>query len=209
MPWCRLISSMLLFVLIHDRNHQVMDKKAASVLQKKPTLIMKERKMTIFRVVLVLFLLLAYPAANASAEHRLGGGVNYWVMLDDIDDGFDDKGLSYLVSYQYWAGLLGVELDVELLPDRLDETAVAPQAYLLVGKGIYGGAGIGIINSGGDFADKPFFALKAGVNLELLPSTFVDISANYRFSDKEDLNDDNKNIDTDTVFLGAAFRFAL
>ena len=60
-----------------------------------------------------------------------------------------------------------------------------------------------------DNADKPFFALKAGVNLELLPSTFVDISANYRFSDKEDLDDDNKDIDTDTVFLGAAFRFAL
>ncbi|MDO5675767.1 MAG: outer membrane beta-barrel protein [bacterium] len=165
--------------------------------------------MMIFRVVLVLLLALAYPAANASAEHRLGGGVNYWVMLDDLDDDFDDKGLSYLVSYQYWAGLIGVELDVELLPDRLDETAIAPQAYLLIGKGIYAGAGIGIINSDGDFADKPFFALKAGVNLELLPSTYVDISANYRFSDKEDLDDKNKNIDTDTVFLGAAFRFAL
>ena len=75
--------------------------------------------------------------------------------------------------------------------------------------GIYAGAGIGIINSDGDFADKPFFALKAGVNLELLPSTYVDISANYRFSDKEDLDDKNKNIDTDTVFLGAAFRFGL
>ena len=166
----------------------------------------------ILRVVLVLLLVLAYPAANASAEHRLGGGVNYWVMLDDLDDlddDFDDNGLSYLVSYQYWAGLIGMELDVELLPDRLDETAIAPQAYLLVGKGIYAGAGIGIINSDGDFADKPFFALKAGVNLELLPSTYVDISANYRFSDKEDLDDKNKNIDTDTVFLGAAFRFGL
>ena len=130
-------------------------------------------------------------------------------MLDDLDEDFDDNGLSYLVSYQYWAGLIGVELDVELLPDRLDETAIAPQAYLLVGKGIYGGAGIGIINSDGDFADKPFFALKAGVNLEVLPSTFVDISANYRFSDEEDLDDNNKDIDTDTVFLGAAFRFAL
>ena len=162
-----------------------------------------------FRTVLVLLLVLAFPVANASAEHRLGGGVNYWVMLEDLDNDFDDKGLSYMVSYQYWAGLIGVELDVELLPNRLDETAIAPQAYLLIGKGIYGGAGIGIINSGGDFADKPFFALKAGVNLELLPSTYVDISANYRFSDKEDLDDKNKNIDTDTVFLGAAFRFAL
>ncbi len=166
--------------------------------------------MTIFRFVMVLLLALALPAANAAAEHRLGGGVNYWVMLDDLDDtDFDDKGLSYLVSYQYWAGLLGVELDVELLPDRFDETAIAPQAYILFGKAIYGGAGIGIVHSDGSFADEPFFALKAGVNLELLPSTYVDISANYRFNDESDFDDKNKDIDTDTVFLGAAFRFAL
>lgn len=164
--------------------------------------------MAMFRVVLVLLLVLALPAANASAEHRLGGGVNYWVMLDDLDEDFDDNGLSFLVSYQYWAGLFAVELDVELMPDRFDETAVAPQAYLLFGKGIYAGAGIGIINSDGDFADKPFFALKAGINLELLPSTYVDISANYRFNDEAEF-DKGKNIDTDTVFLGAAFRFSL
>lgn len=166
--------------------------------------------MTFFRFVMVLLLALSLPAANAAAEHRLGGGVNYWVMLEDLDDtDFDDKGLSYLVSYQYWAGLFAVEMDVELLPNRFDETAIAPQAYVLFGKGIYGGAGIGIVHSDGSFSDKPFFALKAGVNLELLPSTYVDISANYRFNDDSDLDDKDKNIDTDTVFLGAALRFAL
>lgn len=79
-------------------------------------------------------LLCTLTAGNALAEHRLGGGVNYWVMLKDLDDkDFDDKGLSYLVSYQYWKGPFGVELAGELLPKRLDETALAPQAYLLFG----------------------------------------------------------------------------
>ena len=168
-----------------------------------------EKSMVILRSSVLLLLVLAFPAVGTSAEHRLGGGVNYWVMLDSLDDEFDKNGLSYQVSYQYWAGLLGVEVDVELLPKRFDETAIAPQAYLLIGKGIYAGAGIGIVHSGGDFADEPFFALKAGVNLELLPSTYLDISANYRFNEKADLEDKSKNIDTDTVFLGAAFRFGL
>ena len=40
-------------------------------------------------------LLCTLTAGNALAEHRLGGGVNYWVMLKDLDDkDFDNKGLS-------------------------------------------------------------------------------------------------------------------
>ena len=90
-------------------------------------------------------LLCTLTAGNALAEHRLGGGVNYWVMLKDLDDkDFDDKGLSYLVSYQYWKGPFGVELAGELLPKRLDETALAPQAYLLFGGTLYAGGSIKI-----------------------------------------------------------------
>jgi hypothetical protein len=65
------------------------------------------------------------------------------------------------------------------------------------------------VRSDGDFADDPFYALRAGLNLELLPSVFVDISANYRFNDSAQFEGDDTDIDTDTVFLGAALRFAL
>ncbi|NLB05738.1 MAG: hypothetical protein GX835_02025 [Desulfobulbaceae bacterium] len=98
---------------------------------------------------------------------------------------------------------------MELLPDRFDEDAVAPAAWFLLGKTLYAGAGIGIVNSDGDFADEPFFALRAGLNLELLPSLYADLSVNYRFNDEADLDDDDRNIDTDTLFLGAAVRFSL
>ena len=162
---------------------------------------------------LLFFVMLTFTvpfASTAFAEHRLGGGVNYWVMLHNLGDkGFDDNGLSYYVSYQYLPTFIGLELNVELLPSYLDETAVAPQAYVIIGDGIYAGAGIGIINSDGDFADEPFFAFKAGFNLDVLPMTNLDISANYRFNSSADLGDKNKNIDTDTVFLGAAVRFSL
>ncbi|HHO48434.1 MAG TPA: hypothetical protein ENN06_08295 [Desulfobacteraceae bacterium] len=161
--------------------------------------------------ILVLGLgLLPFSAELQAGEHRIGGGVNYWTTVDDIDhDDIDEDGFSYLISYQHWWNILGLEVDFELLPDRFGETAFAPQAYVLFGSTLYGGAGIGIVNYDGDFADEPFYALRVGLNLELLPSIFVDISANYRFNDTADLDNKEKDIDTDTIFLGAAVRFAL
>ncbi len=157
----------------------------------------------------ILCLMLSAPQLQA-AEHRIGGGANYWVAIDDIDtDNIDDNGISIFGSYQYWAGLFGLEFDVDLLPDRFGETAFAPEAYVLVGRAIYAGVGIGITYSDGDFADEPFYALKAGINLELLPDIYVDIFANYHFNDSAEFDNLKEKIDTDTVFLGAAVRFSL
>jgi len=164
------------------------------------------------RLLLTLLVLgfVLFSADLRAGEHRIGGGANYWVALDDLDDeDVDEDGFSYLLSYQHWWNFLGLEVDMELLPDRFGETAFAPEAYLLFGSTIYAGAGIGIQNLDGEFADEPFFALRAGLNLELLPSTYVDISANYRFNDSAQLENSRTDIDTDTVFLGAAVRFAL
>ncbi len=156
------------------------------------------------------FLLLLPTTTTWAAEHRVGGGANYWVALDDLDeDDIDDNGFSYLISYQYMMEWMGLELDAELLPDRFGETAVAPAAYFLLGKTLYAAAGIGIVNSDGNFSDEPFFALRAGLNLEILPDMYLDVSANYRFNDETELEDKESDIDTDTVFLGAALRFGL
>ncbi len=162
---------------------------------------------------LSLFLTLVAVANSSSAgNHRIGGGVNYWVTLEDIEidsKEIDNDGVAYLASYQYWPGLFGVELDLEFLPDRFGETAVAPEAYFLIGRSVYCGLGIGIIYSDEDFAEEPFFALRAGFNLELLPGLYADIYGNYRFNDSTQLEGEETNIDTDTVFLGAALRIAL
>ncbi len=146
---------------------------------------------------------------QARAENRLGAGINYWVALDDVDvESVDDNGFTYFLSFQKRGTLLGFELNLEYAPDRFGESAWAPQAYVIAGSGLYAAAGIGIVYSDSDFADDPFFALKAGLDLEILPEIFLDLSANYRFRDKAQFDDSASDIDTDTVFLGAAVRFA-
>lgn len=162
-------------------------------------------------IVLVIGSLFLGSLAEA-AEHRIGGGANYWVTIDEIEDSgndIDDNGLSLIASYQFWTGLFGIEADLEFLPDRFGESAIAPQAYFLVGRAIYGGVGIGTVYSNSEFSDEPFFALRAGLNLELLPGIYADIYGNYRFNDSAELDDETSDIDTDTVFLGAAIRIAL
>jgi hypothetical protein len=147
----------------------------------------------------------------ADTANRLGAGANYWVALENLDDedirDLDENGFSYYASYQYWPTLLGLELQVEMYPDWMgQDDAYAPQAYLLLGSTLYAGAGVGIMYFQDDWADDPFYALKAGLNLELIPNLFLDVSANYRFKDSTQFDDDSSDIDTDTVFLGAALR---
>lgn len=162
------------------------------------------------KILLIAALSLMLAPQVWAGEHRIGGGANYWVAVEDIDEeGADDDGFSYLASYQYMMDFVGLELAVEFLPDRFGETALAPEAYFLLGKAIYAGVGIGIVHADGGFADEPFFALRAGLNLEILPEIFVDVSANYRFNDSADLDGEASDIDTDTIFLGAAVRFSL
>ena len=157
----------------------------------------------------VLVFLLILPAALAGGAHRIGVGANYWIAVDDIDiDDIDEDGFSYLVSYQWRPTLIGLQLDLEFLPDLFGEDAFAPAAYLVAGKAVYAAAGIGINHIDGKWADDPFIALKAGLDLELLPHLFLDISACYRFNSKYDIEDALHEIDTDTVFLGATARMA-
>ncbi len=156
--------------------------------------------------IVVAGLICVSPAARAGGSSQLGAGVYYWKALEDLDSRFEENGLSYYASYQYKPGFVGFEADLELQPDRFDENAYAPQAYLVVGETLYAAAGIGILYTDGDFADEPFYVFKAGLDLEVLPSLHLDISANYRFNDRADLSNDATDVDTDTVFLGAALR---
>jgi hypothetical protein len=148
--------------------------------------------------------------AQADSAHRIGAGVHYWVALDDIDvDDVDENGLDLVFSYQYVsAGFFKFEADLGLRDKGYagaDQSVWSPQAYFLIGKGLYAGVGVGINYSDGDFAENPFYALRAGVELEVLPSIFLDINANYRF-EQWDFDEIEEDVDTDTVTLGAIVR---
>jgi hypothetical protein len=172
------------------------------------------KRITAVAVTVCAIFFAASTASNAESNHRLGVGVNYWTAVEDIDIqnvDVDENGLSWLLTYQYNAGsILKLEADVELFKKGFagsTENVYAPQAFILLGSSIYGGLGIGTYYSDGEWADSPFFALRAGLDLELLPMLRLDINANYRFNKWKNLVDViTEDISTDTVTLGAALR---
>lgn len=151
---------------------------------------------------------------RGESAHGFGFGVHYLRTVDSIDiDDVDDAGVAYVVSYQYApTEILRAELNVEIFPDDWlgsSEDIYAPQAFLIVGSGIYAGVGVGAYYSDGDFGDDTFYVLRAGLNMDLLPSISLDINLNYQFSEYEGLDPIREDIDTDTVTLGAAVRISL
>ncbi len=162
---------------------------------------------------------LAVAAPAAAGEHRLGLGANYWQSIDELADEFEieEEGIAFFATYQYRpGGLVAFEFDLEHFDEgfgvgraRVTEEAYSPQVYLLLGSGWYAGLGAGVIyhRSGGDSSEDEFsdvfYAAKAGLNIQLVPRFYLDISVNYRFEALEDLEE----AESDVVFLGAAVRF--
>ena len=160
-------------------------------------------------VVIVLMGVWGFIIPAFAGDHRIGLGGHYWKSVDDIDvSDIDEDGIAMVVSYQYKPTLIGLQLDLEIADEQLtglDETVYSPQAFLIVGGLVYAGLGIGTHYVDGDFVDEAFYALKAGLDFELLPRIHLDINANYRFEnwDKDAVEED---IDTDTVTLGLVGR---
>ncbi|MCU0612578.1 MAG: hypothetical protein MUE60_12415 [Candidatus Eisenbacteria bacterium] len=168
----------------------------------------------------LLTVLTAPQPATAQGHHRIGAGLHYWKTIDEIDveevegTSIKDDGVSWILSYQYSSSpLVRFEADILIMPEtyaaaRSGYRVWGPQAMLLVGPMLYGGIGVGIYRAGDEWADDPFFPLRAGIDLEILPKISLDINANYRIEqwNMQYLED---NIDTDTVTLGAIVRLQM
>jgi hypothetical protein len=163
----------------------------------------------------LLTLLAACIAAPASAgEHRLGFRPALLAERRAARrrlSGVRGPGRRRLrsVSYQYLAGFIRFEVAAEYFDKGFQgslDWAVSPQVYILAGRGIYGGLGVGATYS--DFANgswsDPYYIAKAGFDLLLLPKIHLDINADYRFLEWEDLD----NYDSDTITFGATVRVA-
>lgn len=168
-------------------------------------------------ILMIIGVLCLFSAGQAIAvEHRIGGGAHYWRTIDDLEEDdfdIDEDGVAYLASYQFVASsLFKLEIDLEVFPEDFggtDEIVYAPQVFALLGAGIYGGIGIGTYYVDDEFADDPFYSLRAGIDLEVLPSVRLDINANYTFADFESIKTVDQDIDTDTITLGAMLRIEL
>jgi len=161
--------------------------------------------------VLCIGLLAATLGARAEDSGlRLGAGAHYWTTVKNIDvENIDKHGFSWVGTVQYWPSWIGFEADVEWLQKGYagaTNDVWAPQAYLILGKTLYGAVGIGTYYADSKWSSKPFYAFRIGADLEVLPHVHLDINANYRFEDWSTLN--ASDIKTDTITLGAAARIS-
>jgi hypothetical protein len=170
------------------------------------------KPITKFWSVVVLVLSLAASADIARAGSSIGGGLHYLHNLGDISEGgtdFSQESFGILGSFQFGAGLITFEGDVEYIFDFIgsDKGMTIPSAWALIGGMIYGGAGIGIGYWDGDFMDNPFYALRGGVNLGL-GGMNLDVFGTYQFWSDDDLKDLTGE-DLDSVTFAAVLRFGL
>ncbi|MBN2054139.1 hypothetical protein JW905_04415 [bacterium] len=176
------------------------------------------------RKLLCVFLgivLLSVGVGAADYRHSLGFGAHYFKSLGDIKDeeGFDEDGLAYNVSYRVKLGLLSIEGMLQLFPDGYynAETAFSPKLFLLVGSNLYGGVGVFSnyvkwrenealgIESGSEWTD-PAYQLRAGLELELIMDLLsIDINANYIFIEWNEVEEFNE----DELQFGAGLRLYL
>ena len=159
----------------------------------------------------VLLVICSVAVAGAGQRHRLGVGAHYLTVVDDVDiDNIESDTIAGVVTYQYRpVTLLGIEADLEIIPKDFlgsSDPIYGPQAYLILGSAIYGALGMGINYFDGDLADDPFYALRVGLDLELLPNIHLDINANYRVTEWNDIDAEGHSIDSDTITVGGALR---
>ena len=171
-----------------------------------------------FRLALtIVALAVLMPALASAGEHRIGFGYHYWETLDDIEiddlDEIDESGSAPVFSYQYLMNpFFRFEADVEYFSDGYGgstEKAYAPQVYVLFGRFLYAGVGVGVTQSDGfpdgDEWSDPWYAARAGLELLLLPRLHLDINANYRAAAFDALDE----YETDSITLGASLRLSL
>lgn len=161
------------------------------------------------------FMALIGAPSPTEAEVRVGGGIHYWTALGDIevdDTNIDESGASFVGSVQWVpAGLFKLEGNLEYFTDGFgggNAGALSPQAFVLLGDGLYGGLGIGTTYNdelqGSNFSD-PFYTARVGLDIVVLPAIHLDLHANYIFNAFSDIDGASE----DSITLGAFARIAL
>jgi len=147
-------------------------------------------------------LFLASMATESQAG--LGVGIHYLKTVDEMEStsGFDSSFLGFLAAASYSPGFINFEVDVEYIPNyAFDKDLIQPSIYAFLGNHIYGGFGVGIGHFNGEWADDPFFDLRAGLKVMVF-----DFFASYRIQDLDELND-LESEDLNAVTFGAIYKF--
>ena len=170
--------------------------------------------------------LLFIPQATFAGEHSLGIGAHYFYTLDDIrtdleddlGDSYHRDGLALCASYKYKPNdHFGFLAEVQGYPDGYYDakTALSSRLFLLLGKGLYAGAGIAwnyiswenetdLFHDSDGWTD-PYYILRVGMEIPILTDSLkLDINANYEMNEWNDFDE----FDTDALTFGAGVRIA-
>lgn len=162
------------------------------------------------KLLFVVSVLLGLTVAAAHAESSLGLGVRAFRTVDDVPHRFQKTGLGATLSLRtQFNDLVAGQIELDHYTDGYagaPKDVLAPQAFLLVGGELYAGAGVGILYSSEDFADKPFFVLRIGYLAPISDRLALDLSASYEFSEWKRINEFDPTVSSDTFVLSAAFR---
>jgi hypothetical protein len=162
-------------------------------------------------VIAGLCVLFVATTSRAQLGLQLGGGVHYVKTVGDIKDSpeFDTNDFNLVGAAKLGLGILKCEGDVEWIPDYggSSKSLWLPQVFVLGGGMFYGGVGMGIGYIDGGWFDHPFYALRLGVHIPLLPIS-VDVNADYRFMNSKVFEDVNQE-DLDSITFGAVVWFGI
>lgn len=169
------------------------------------------KKIVVLLSVIGLVLSMSLPAYCAA--HRIGGGLFYWALVGDLEvEGVKEDGITLVGSYQYQTiDFIKFEAALEVSKkgfENDEQQVIAPIVYFLLGRALYGGVGAGMNYADGEFGD-PFFAARAGLDLELLPNVFADLNATYRFEQWGPELLENNEAEADLLTLGVTLRLEL
>ncbi len=159
-----------------------------------------------------MIIFLAVQPLATNADPLIGAGIHYWRAVDSLDSEFDQDGVSYLLTYQgALVPLVKYQVNIEILERGFagsKHTVYAPHAVATVGQWLYAGAGVGILYASNRFANKPYYLLRVGLDVPILPKLRLDINTSYHFSEWRGINRTDSQAESDIISLGTALRFS-
>lgn len=161
--------------------------------------------------ILIAAAVIVFCVGTADAGRSFGAGIHYLRNLGDItdDDAVDlnQDSFSLLASMKNNRGILTIDTEVEYVFDYIGtgNEMWQPSLWVLVGQTLYGGGGIGIGYTDGDWQKNPFYALRAGVVLPL-GGMGLDLYGSYRLQRNQEI-EDLTGEDLDSVTFAALLRF--
>lgn len=162
------------------------------------------------KVALIVCMVAGFALASAHAESTLGLGLRTFRTVDSLPGQFHRSGIGGYANWRsQWTDLVSGQFELALYEDGFagtTEEALAPQAFLLLGRDLYAGAGVGILFADGDFADSPFLTLRAGYQIALANWISLDLNVSYEFGEWKGVNKFDESVESDTVVLGGGVR---